>query len=215
MKTMFLKAAAVSVLFAAPVTAQVAEPAATPAPAAAAAPAAPAAPADATAPAPAADAAVTTAVAVDPTSVVGNVLATPELSTLAQAVKAAELVDDLSQPGPFTVFAPNNDAFARLGAGTVQQLMQPNAKAQLSGLINYLVIPGKMSQADVVAAIEAGGGKAEVKTVQGSTLTATLDAGIVKLTDSQGNATYITKPDVKASNGVVHVVNGIVVPAQG
>lgn len=209
MKTMFLKAAAVSVLFAAPVTAQVAEPAATPAPAA------PVAPADATAPAPAADAAVATAVAVDPTSVVGNVLATPELSTLAQAVKAAELVDDLSQPGPFTVFAPNNDAFARLGAGTVQQLMQPNAKAQLSGLINYLVIPGKMSQADVVAAIEAGGGKAEVKTVQGSTLTATLDAGIVKLTDSQGNATYITKPDVKASNGVVHVVNGIVVPAQG
>jgi uncharacterized surface protein with fasciclin (FAS1) repeats len=207
MKTTFLKAAAVSILFAAPVTAQVADPAATPAPAASAAPADPAAPAP--------EAVVETAVAVDPTSVVGNVLATPELSTLAQAVKAAELVDDLSQPGPFTVFAPNNDAFARLGAGTVQQLMQPNAKDQLSGLINYLVIPGKMTQADVVAAIEAGGGKAEVKTVQGSTLTATLDAGIVKLTDSQGNATYITKPDVKASNGVVHVVNGIVVPAQG
>lgn len=207
MKTTFLKAAAVSILFAAPVTAQVADPAATPAPAASAAPADPAAPAP--------EAAVETAVAVDPTSVVGNVLATPELSTFAQAVKAAELVDDLSQPGPLTVFAPNNDAFARLGAGTVQQLMQPNAKDQLSGLINYLVIPGKMTQADVVAAIEAGGGKAEVKTIQGSTLTATLDAGIVKLTDSQGNATYITKPDVKASNGVVHVVNGIVVPAQG
>ncbi len=205
MKTsMFLKAAAVSVLFAAPVTAQVADPAATPAPAA---------PADAAAPAPAVS--VATAVAVDPSSVVGNVLATPELSTLAQAVKAAELVDDLSQPGPFTVFAPNNDAFARLGAGTMQQLMQPAAKDQLSGLINYLVIPGKMTQADVMAAIEAGGGKAEVKTVQGGTLTATLDAGIVKLTDSQGNATYITKPDVKASNGVVHVVNGVVVPAQG
>ncbi len=204
MKTMFLKAAAVSVLFAAPVTAQVADPAATPAPAA---------PADAAAPAPAAS--VATAVAVDPSSVVGNMLATPELSTLAQAVKAAELVDDLSQPGPFTVFAPNNDAFARLGAGTMQQLMQPTAKDQLSGLINYLVIPGKMTQADVMAAIEAGGGKAEVKTVQGGTLTATLDAGIVKLTDSQGNATYITKPDVKASNGVVHVVNGVVVPAQG
>jgi uncharacterized surface protein with fasciclin (FAS1) repeats len=200
----FLKAAAVSVLVAAPVTAQVADPAATPAPAA---------PADAAAPAPAAS--VATAVAVDPSSVVGNMLATPELSTLAQAVKAAELVDDLSQPGPFTVFAPNNDAFARLGAGTMQQLMQPAAKDQLSGLINYLVIPGKMTQADVMAAIEAGGGKAEVKTVQGGTLTATLDAGIVKLTDSQGNATYITKPDVKASNGVVHVVNGVVVPAQG
>jgi uncharacterized surface protein with fasciclin (FAS1) repeats len=204
----FLKAAAVSVLIAAPVTAQVTDPAATPAPAA------PAAAVDTATPAaPAASA--TTAVAVDPTSVVGNVLATPELSTLAQAVKAAELVDELSQPGPFTVFAPNNDAFARLGAATMQQLMQPEAKEQLSGLINYLVIPGKMTQADVVAAIEAGGGKAEVKTVQGSTLTATLDAGIVKLTDSQGNATYITKPDVKASNGVVHVVNGIVVPAQG
>lgn len=204
----FLKAAAVSVLIAAPVTAQVTDPAATPAPAA------PAAAVDTATPAaPAASA--TTAVAVDPTSVVGNVLATPELSTLAQAVKAAELVDELSQPGPFTVFAPNNDAFARLGAATMQQLMQPAAKEQLSGLINYLVIPGKMTQADVVAAIEAGGGKAEVKTVQGSTLTATLDAGIVKLTDSQGNATYITKPDVKASNGVVHVVNGIVVPAQG
>jgi uncharacterized surface protein with fasciclin (FAS1) repeats len=204
----FLKAAAVSVLIAAPVTAQVTDPAATPAPAA------PAAAVDAATPAaPAASA--TTAVAADPTSVVGNVLATPELSTLAQAVKAAELVDELSQPGPFTVFAPNNDAFARLGAATMQQLMQPEAKEQLSGLINYLVIPGKMTQADVVAAIEAGGGKAEVKTVQGSTLTATLDAGIVKLTDSQGNATYITKPDVKASNGVVHVVNGIVVPAQG
>jgi uncharacterized surface protein with fasciclin (FAS1) repeats len=207
MKTTFLKAAAVSILFAAPVTAQVADPAATPAPAA------PAAPADPAAPAP--EAAVETAVAVDPTSVVGNVLATPELSTLAQAVKAAELVDDLSQPGPFTVFAPNNDAFARLGAGTVQQLMQPSAKDQLSGLVNYFVVPGKLTQADVMAAIEAGGGKAEVKTVQGSTLTATLDAGIVKLTDSQGNATYITKPDVQASNGVVHVVNGIVVPAQG
>lgn len=210
--SMFLKTVAVSAFLAAPATAQVAETAAAPAPAAPAATTEPAAaaatPAEAAAP-------VAAAIAVDPTSVVGNVLATPELSTLAQAVKAAELVDDLSQPGPFTVFAPNNDAFARLGAGTVQQLMQPNAKAQLSGLINYLVIPGKMSQADVVAAIEAGGGKAEVKTVQGSTLTATLDAGIVKLTDSQGNATYITKPDVKASNGVVHVVNGIVVPAQG
>ncbi len=188
----FLKVAAVSVLFAAPVTAQVADPAAVPA-----------------------DPAVQTAVAVDPSSVVGNVLATPELSTLAQALKAAELVDDLSQPGPFTVFAPNNDAFARLGAGTIQQLMQPNAKEQLSGLVNYFVVPGKLTQADVVAAIEAGGGKAEVKTVQGGTLTATLDAGIVKLTDTQGNASYITKSDVQASNGVVHVVNGIVVPAQG
>lgn len=196
----FLKAAAISALLATPVAAQVAEPAAE------------AAPAEAPV---SAGAQVETAVAVDPTSVVGNVLATPELSTLAQAVKAAELVDDLSQPGPFTVFAPNNDAFARLGAGIVQQLMQPNAKAQLSGLVNYFVVPGKLTQADVVAAIEAGGGKAEVKTVQGSTLTATLDAGIVKLTDSQGNATYITKPDVQASNGVVHVVNGIVVPAQG
>ena len=196
----FLKAVAISALLATPVAAQVAEPAAE------------AAPAEAPV---SAGAQVETAVAVDPTSVVGNVLATPELSTLAQAVKAAELVDDLSQPGPFTVFAPNNDAFARLGAGTVQQLMQPNAKAQLSGLVNYFVVPGKLTQADVVAAIEAGGGKAEVKTVQGSTLTATLDAGIVKLTDSQGNATYITKPDVQASNGVVHVVNGIVVPAQG
>lgn len=196
----FLKAAAISALLATPVAAQVVEPAAE------------AAPAEAPV---SAGAQVETAVAVDPTSVVGNVLATPELSTLAQAVKAAELVDDLSQPGPFTVFAPNNDAFARLGAGTVQQLMQPNAKAQLSGLVNYFVVPGKLTQADVVAAIEAGGGKAEVKTVQGSTLTATLDAGIVKLTDSQGNATYITKPDVQASNGVVHVVNGIVVPAQG
>lgn len=208
----FLKVAAVSVLFAAPVAAQVTDPAATPAPAAPAAPTDPAVPAD---PAATAAAAPVAAIAVDPTSVVGNVLATPELSTLAQAVKAAELVDDLSQPGPFTVFAPNNDAFARLGAGTMQQLMQPAAKDQLSGLINYLVIPGKMTQADVVAAIEAGGGKAEVKTVQGSVLTATLDAGIVKLTDSQGNATYITKADVQASNGVVHVVNGIVVPAQG
>ncbi|MFD0847940.1 fasciclin domain-containing protein [Sphingosinicella xenopeptidilytica] len=195
----FLKAVAISALLATPVAAQVAEPPE-------AATAAPAAPAEAQ---------VETAVAVDPTSVIGNVLATPELSTLAQAVKAAELVDDLSQPGPFTVFAPNNDAFARLGTTTVQQLMQPNAKAQLSGLVNYFVVPGRLTQADVVAAIEAGGGKAEVKTVQGSTLTATLDAGIVKLTDSQGNATYITKPDVQASNGVVHVVNGIVVPAQG
>src|SRR5690606_617743 len=150
----------------------------TPAPAdAAAASGAVAADAAATAPG------VAAAVAVDPTSVVGNVLATPELSTLAQAAQAAELGDGLSQPWPFTASAPNNDAFARLGSATVQQLMQPNAKEQLSGLINYLVIPGKMSQADVVAAIEAGGGKAEVKTVQGSVLTATLDAGIVKLTD--------------------------------
>ena len=197
---MFLKIAVVAVMFAAPVSAQVTESA--PSDSAAVAPADAAPPAE-------------TAVAVDPNSVVGNVLATPELSTLAEAVKAAELVDDLSQPGPFTVFAPNNDAFARLGAGTMEQLLQPAAKEQLSGLISYFVVPGKLTQADVVAAIEAGGGKAEVKTVQGDTLTATLDEGLVKLTDGQGNASYITKSDVQASNGVVHVVNGIMVPVQG
>ncbi len=200
---MSLKVALLASVLAGPTFAQVAEPAATPeaaAPATSAEPAmeAPAAP-----------------VQIDPNSVAGKVESTPELATLAQAVKAADLMGELSQPGPFTVFAPNNAAFERLGQATVSQLMAPAAKEQLSGLLNYLVVPGKLMASDVVAAINAGGGKAEVKTVQGSTLTATLDGGIVKLTDSQGNSSYVTKSDVEASNGVVHVVNGLVVPAQG
>jgi uncharacterized surface protein with fasciclin (FAS1) repeats len=200
-----LKVALLAAVLAAPAFAQVAEPAA---PAAdAAQPAAPEATAPAAAPA--------APVQIDPNSVAGKVVSAPELSTLAQAVQAAELVDELSQPGPITVFAPDNAAFERLGQATVAQLMAPAAKEQLSGLLNYLVVPGKLMAADVIGQISAAGGKLEVKTVQGGTLTATVDGGILKLTDSQGNSSYVTKSDVEATNGVVHVVNGLVVPAQG
>jgi uncharacterized surface protein with fasciclin (FAS1) repeats len=145
-------------------------------------------------------------------TIVENASAASNLTTLVAAVKAAGLVDTLSGPGPFTVFAPTNDAFAKLPAGTVDTLVKPESKAQLTKILTYHVVPGDMSAANLMEAIKAGGGKAELTTVQGEKLTATMSGGNVILTDAKGGTATVTQADVKQSNGVVHVIDSVLMP---
>jgi uncharacterized surface protein with fasciclin (FAS1) repeats len=145
-------------------------------------------------------------------TIVENASAASNLTTLVAAVKAAGLVDTLSGPGPFTVFAPTNDAFAKLPAGTVDTLVKPESKAQLTKNLTYHVVPGDMSAANLMDAIKAGGGKAELTTVQGEKLTATMSGGNVILTDAKGGTATVTQADVKQSNGVVHVIDSVLMP---
>lgn len=133
-------------------------------------------------------------------------------STLVAAVKAADLVGVLSSEGPFTVFAPTNDAFAKLPAGTVEYLIKPENKSKLSAVLTYHVVEGKLMAADVVKAINDGGGKATVKTVQGGVLTATLEGNNVILIDANGQKAVITAVDINNSNGVIHVIDAVVLP---
>jgi uncharacterized surface protein with fasciclin (FAS1) repeats len=133
-------------------------------------------------------------------------------TTLVTAVKAADLVATLKGKGPFTVFAPTNDAFAKLPAGTVETLLKPENKAKLAGILTYHVVAGKLSASDVVAAIKKGNGKAVLKTVNGQEITATLDGSKVKITDAKGGSAYVTAADLNASNGVVHVIDTVLMP---
>lgn len=141
-----------------------------------------------------------------------NASAAPNLSTLVTAVKAAGLATTLSGPGPFTVFAPTNDAFTRLAPGTVDTLMKPENKATLAKVLTYHVVPGTLTLADLQAKVAAGGGKASLVTVEGDPLVVETVGSAVQLTDVNGNKSYIETADVKQSNGVVHVVNGVVLP---
>jgi len=133
-------------------------------------------------------------------------------STLVAAVKAADLVNTLKGKGPFTVFAPTNAAFAKLPAGTVDGLLKPENEATLSKILTYHVVAGNLDAAAVVAAIKAGSGKAVVTTVSGGKLTASLDGGKVKLTDEKGGVSYVTAADLKGSNGVIHVIDTVLMP---
>lgn len=133
-------------------------------------------------------------------------------TTLVAAVKAADLVGTLKSKGPFTVFAPVNDAFAKLPAGTVEGLLKPESKATLTKILTYHVVAGNVDSKAVAEAIAKGNGKATLKTVAGGTLTASLDNGKVKLTDENGGSAYVTAVDLKASNGVIHVIDGVVLP---
>ena len=133
-------------------------------------------------------------------------------TTLVTAVKAADLVTTLKGKGPFTVFAPTNDAFAKLPAGTVETLLKPENKAKLAGILTYHVVAGKLSASDVVAAVKKGNGKAVLKTVNGEKITATLDGSKVKITDAKGGSAYVTTADLNASNGVVHVIDTVLMP---
>lgn len=133
-------------------------------------------------------------------------------STLVAAVKAADLVSVLKGAGPFTVFAPVNDAFSKLPAGTVESLLKPENKSTLTKILTYHVIAGDLDAAAVLDAIKKGNGKASLKTVSGGMLTASLDNGKVKLTDEKGGAAYVTATDLKASNGVIHVIDTVVLP---
>jgi uncharacterized surface protein with fasciclin (FAS1) repeats len=133
-------------------------------------------------------------------------------TTLVAAVKAADLVATLKSAGPFTVFAPVNEAFDKLPAGTVANLLKPENKAQLAKILTYHVVSGNLDAAAVMGAIKAGKGKAVVTTVSGGKLTASIEKGKVKLTDENGGTAFVTATDLKGSNGVIHVIDGVVLP---
>ncbi len=133
-------------------------------------------------------------------------------TTLVTAIKAADLVTTLKGKGPFTVFAPSNNAFNKLPKGTIETLLKPASKAALVKLLTYHVVAGNLKAADIVAAIKVGKGKAVIKTLQGENLTATLVKGKVILTDAKGDKATVTATDLTASNGVIHVVNAVLMP---
>jgi uncharacterized surface protein with fasciclin (FAS1) repeats len=133
-------------------------------------------------------------------------------TTLVAAVKAAGLVETLKGAGPFTVFAPTNAAFEKLPAGTVDNLLMPANKNALTGILTYHVVAGKLDAAAVIAAIKKGNGKVEVPTLAGGKLTATIENGKVILTDEKGQKSTVVVADLKASNGVIHVIDGVLLP---
>ncbi len=143
-------------------------------------------------------------------NIVENAINSADHTTLVAAVKAADLVATLQSAGPFTVFAPVNAAFAKLPAGTVDTLLKPENKAALAKVLTYHVVAGKMSSADLKKAIKMGGGKAMLKTVAGGTLTATKKGGKFMLTDEKGGMATVTQADVMQSNGVIHVIDTVV-----
>ena len=133
-------------------------------------------------------------------------------TTLVAAVKAAGLVETLNSEGPFTVFAPVNDAFAKLPEGTVASLLKEENKATLTSILTYHVVSGKFMAADVVKAIKINSGEFKITTVEGGLLTASLSDANVILTDSKGNKSTVVIADVNASNGVVHAIDTVVMP---
>ena len=145
-------------------------------------------------------------------NIVENAVNSQDHTTLVAAVKAAGLVDTLEGPGPFTVFAPTNEAFAKLPAGTVDTLLMPANKDQLVKVLTYHVVAGRVTSKDLVRLIKKGGGKAELKTVSGGTLWASLDMGKVVLTDEKGGMATVTIADVYQSNGVIHVIDSVASP---
>jgi uncharacterized surface protein with fasciclin (FAS1) repeats len=146
-------------------------------------------------------------------NIIQNAVNSKDHTTLVAAVKAAGLVDTLSGPGPFTVFAPTNEAFAKLPAGTVDTLLKPENKAMLTDILTYHVVAGKHSAADIMADITKGGGKATYKTVEGKNLTLSLKDGKVWLTDGKGDTAQVTIADVNQSNGVIHVIDTVLLPS--
>ena len=145
-------------------------------------------------------------------TIVENAVNSKDHTTLVAAVKAAGLVDTLAGPGPFTVFAPTNAAFAKLPAGTVETLLKPENKGQLTSVLTYHVVPGRMSAADLAAMAKANGGRATLTTVQGGTLTVSGAGGHWMVTDATGASARITIADVNQSNGVIHVVDKVLLP---
>jgi uncharacterized surface protein with fasciclin (FAS1) repeats len=137
-----------------------------------------------------------------------------DFSTLVTAVKAADLVSTLKGDGPFTVFAPTNASFAKLPEGTVESLLKPESKATLAKILTYHVVSGQYKAEDVLGAIENNNGSFTIKTVAGEDLTASLKDGKVILTDANGGVSVISKTDVMSSNGVIHIIDTVVLPKQ-
>lgn len=144
--------------------------------------------------------------------IIDNAVNSKDHTTLVAAVKAAGLVDTLKGPGPFTVFAPTNAAFAGLPAGTVDTLLKPENKGMLTGILTYHVVAGKVDAAALTKAIADGKGSASLKTVAGGTLTAKAMGGKVMVTDEKGGSATVTIADVYQSNGVIHVVDKVLLP---
>lgn len=146
-------------------------------------------------------------------NIVENASQSADHTTLVAAVKAAGLVDTLAGPGPFTVFAPTNAAFEKLPPGTVDTLIKPESKEALTGILTYHVVSGRMTAADLKKAIEQGGGTATLKTVAGGSLTATQSGGTITLKDAKGGTSIVTQGDVMQSNGVIHVIDTVLMPS--
>jgi len=145
-------------------------------------------------------------------NIVGVAAGNENFSTLVTAVKAADLVGTLSSDGPFTVFAPTNDAFAKLPDGTVSSLLTPESKGALTGVLTYHVVAGKFEAAAVIDAINKNDGAFEVETVQGGTIILSLEGDKVVLTDAKGGKSTVVIADVPASNGVIHAIDSVVMP---
>ena len=146
-------------------------------------------------------------------NIVENAINSKDHTTLVAAVKAADLVETLQSAGPFTVFAPTNEAFNKLPAGTVETLLKPENKATLTKILTYHVVAGRMTSANLKKAIKAGKGKATLKTVSGGTLTAMMKGSkTIELKDEKGGISTVTIADVMQSNGVIHVVNTVLMP---
>jgi len=145
-------------------------------------------------------------------NIIENAVNSAEHTTLVAAVKAAGLVDTLQGAGPFTVFAPTNDAFAKLPAGAVDNLLKPENKPALTKVLTYHVVPGRLSSADLRKEIKAGNGMATLKTVSGGTLTASMKGNDIMLKDEKGGWAKVTQANVFQSNGVIHVIDTVVMP---
>jgi uncharacterized surface protein with fasciclin (FAS1) repeats len=145
-------------------------------------------------------------------TIVQNAVNSPVHKTLVAAVKAGGLVDTLNSPGPFTVFAPTDEAFAKLPAGTVANLVKPENKDTLDKILTYHVVAGRISSRQLMNMIKQGGGKATLKTVQGEDLTASMSGDHILLTDEKGGTATITTANVYQSNGVIHVIDAVLMP---
>jgi uncharacterized surface protein with fasciclin (FAS1) repeats len=145
-------------------------------------------------------------------NIVENAMNSKDHTTLVAAVSAAGLVETLKSAGQFTVFAPTNEAFAKLPAGTVDMLVKPENKATLTTILTYHVVAGKMGSKEIAAVIKAGGGKAELTTVQGGKLWAWMEGKNLMLKDEKGGMAKVTIKDVFQSNGVIHVIDTVLMP---
>ena len=145
-------------------------------------------------------------------NIVQNAVNSKDHTTLVAAVKAAGLVKTLESKGPFTVFAPTNEAFAKLPAGTVDTLLKPENKKKLTSVLTYHVVPGRITAKELMEKVKAGGGKAELKTVEGEPLTVVMKDGKLWVMDAKGDTAGITIANVMQSNGVIHVIDTVILP---
>ena len=145
-------------------------------------------------------------------NIVSAAAASPDFETLVAAVKAAKLVDTLASKGPFTVFAPTDDAFAKIDNATLQNLLKPENRDQLVKVLTYHVVPGRVNAAYILQQINAGNGQASLTTVEGSQLTAKLDGQNVILVDENNRTSKVAKTDLMQSNGIIHVIDTVVLP---